>query len=118
MDTNQIKAPKHLRAATKRWWLSVATGYELEEHHLKLLTLAAEAWDRCVQTREALAEHGLTYKDRFGQPRARPEVAVERDARIAFARLLRELALDINEPSDECRPPAIIGNAHLHCAEG
>ncbi|MEJ7714176.1 MAG: hypothetical protein WKF40_00095 [Thermoleophilaceae bacterium] len=52
----------------------------------------------------ALAQHGTTYTDRFGQPRARPEVNIERDARIAFARLLRELDLD-GEPAPDPRPP-------------
>jgi len=83
----------------------VSAEYELEDHHLRLLTLAAEAWDRTQQAREALEEHGLTYLDRFDQPRSRPEVAIERDSRIAFARLLRELALDIEAPPDAARPP-------------
>ena len=60
--------------------------FELEEHHLKLLTAACESWDRCQQARRRLKKHGLTYADRFGQPRARPEVGIERDNRIAFAR--------------------------------
>ncbi len=68
--------------------------YELEPHHIRLLTLAAESWDRCEQSREILADEGLTFEDRFGQPKSRPEVAVERDSRLAFARLIRELALD------------------------
>jgi phage terminase small subunit len=86
--------------------------YELEPHHVRLLTLAAESWDRCQQAREAIAEHGLTHDDRFGQPHARPEVGIERDSRIAFARLLRELALDIEGPSEEsARPPRIVGAA-------
>lgn len=39
--------------------------YSLEPHHLKLLARAAEAWDRGERAREAIAEHGLTYEDRF-----------------------------------------------------
>src|SRR6266851_9852144 len=31
--------------------------------------LAAESWDRASQAREAIAQHGLTYTDRFGSPR-------------------------------------------------
>jgi len=55
---------------------------------------ACEAADRGTLAREALAEHGLTYLDRFGAPHARPEVAIARDATIAVARLCRELDLD------------------------
>lgn len=101
------KAPRHLQVATRRWWLDVAATYVLEPHHVKLLTLAGEAWDRGVQAREGLKEHGLIFHDRFGQPHARPEVAVERDNKIVFARLLRELALDIDAPPQSSRPPAI-----------
>lgn len=100
------KPPGHLRAETRRWWASVVEDFVLEPHHVRLLTLAAEAWDRCWQAREALAEHGITYTDRFGSPKARPEVAVERDSKIAFARLLRELNLDIDSP-DEPRAPRL-----------
>lgn len=99
--------PAHLQDATKAWWLGVVSGYEFEQHHLKLLTLAAESWDRCTQAREALAKHGTTYEDRFGCPRSRPEVAHERDSRIAFARLVRELGLDIAAP--DSRPPRLGG---------
>src|SRR5436853_28844 len=89
------KAPPHLESATAAWWLSVVSTWELDEHHVRLLTLAGEAYDRAVQARQVLAQRGLTFKDRFGQPKARPEVAIERDSRIAFARLLRELDLDV-----------------------
>lgn len=92
------KPPGHLRAPTRRWWRSVVEDFDLEAHHLRLLTRAAEAWDRGEEAREAVAKYGLTYTDRFGAPRARPEVAVERDSRIGFARLLRELALDVDTP--------------------
>ena len=100
-------APRHLEPATKKWWKRVALEYELEDHHLRLLTLSCEAWDRCTQARQALAEHGLTYLDRFDQPKSRPEISVERDSRIAFARLLRELALDFETPAEPSRPVAV-----------
>lgn len=102
------KAPEYLEEKTRIWWELVNKEYELEEHHIRLLTLAAEAFDRCQQAREILAKEGLTYLDRFKQPRARPEVAIERDCRIAFARLIRELCLDV-EPPEEARPPRMGG---------
>ena len=94
------EAPKHLQKETREWWAVVDKDYALEDHHRRLLTLAGESWDRCQQAREALTKLGLTYNDRFNQPRSRPEVAIERDCRLAFARLLRELNLDIESPSE------------------
>jgi P27 family predicted phage terminase small subunit len=110
MAGKTMKAPKHLQAPTRRWWASVVADFELEPHHVRLLTLAGESWDRCQQAREALAANGLTFTDRHGSPRARPEVGIERDSRIAFARLLRELGLDV-QPPWENRAPAITANA-------
>ncbi len=101
------QAPSHLESATAAWWRSVVTTWELDEHHVRLLTLAAEAFDRAVQARKVIARKGMTFRDRFGQPKPRPEVAIERDARIAFARLLRELDLDVDGPREEPRPPTL-----------
>ncbi len=100
-----MKSPKHLRPGTRKWVRQVSEEFVLEEHHLRLLVLAGEAWDRCEQAREILGLESLTYLDRFGQPRARPEVSIERDSRIAFARLLRELDLDVEPPKAPGRPP-------------
>jgi P27 family predicted phage terminase small subunit len=98
-----------LKPETKKWFASVVEEYALEEHHLKLLTLACESWDRATQARESIAKHGLTYTDRFGAPRKRPEVSVEEAARIAFARLCKEL--DLSEESvPDSRPPALRSN--------
>ncbi|WP_043754382.1 P27 family phage terminase small subunit [Methylobacterium nodulans] len=106
--------PEHLAEPTKAWWRAVQDAYELEAHHLRLLQLAAEAWDQCQAAREALAEHGMTFEDRFGAPRARPEVAIERDSRLAFARLIRELDLDVDPPGEgRSRPPALRSNRRL-----
>jgi len=74
------------------------------------LKKACEAYDRSEQAREAIAKHGMTYSDRFGAPRARPECAIERDSRLAFYRICRELGLDIVPPA-ESRPPALRATA-------
>lgn len=99
------KPPAHLRPATRRWFSLVLNDYELDPHHIRLLTLAAEAWDRGQAAREVIDRDGMTFADRFGQPKARPEVAIERDSRIGFARLLRELALDVDGPDEAPRAP-------------
>lgn len=105
----KIRAPSHLSAASKRWWVEVCTEYELEGHHVRLLTLAAEAFDRCGQAREALARDGLTVKTDSGGLKAHPCVGIERDSRLAFARLVRELDLDVDAPFDR-RPPGLRSN--------
>ena len=83
--------------------------YDLKSYHVRLLTKACESWDRSEQACEGLLKHGLTFDDRFGSPHARPEVAIERDFRTAFARLVRELGLDVAPPSDS-RPDALPAN--------
>lgn len=103
--------PVHLSAEIAAWWRSVTRDYELEDHHLRLLQAAAEAWDRMQQAREALANHGgLTFTDSSGNLKLHPAEAVERNARTAFARLVRELDLDAEGPADRSRPPAIGSN--------
>lgn len=98
------RAPAHLRPATAAWWRHVIADFTLEEHHERLLTLAAEAFDRSEQAREVIAAEGAYFMDRFEQPKAHPALAVERDSRVAFARLIRELDLD-GEPAPDPRSP-------------
>lgn len=100
-----IKPPTHLSQATAKWWKSVVADYELDPHHLRILTLASEAWDRGQAAREVVDREGMTFIDRFGSPKPRPEVAIERDSRIGFARLLRELALDGVDAPEAPRAP-------------
>lgn len=96
------KAPKHLSSESRRWWETVEAQYLLEPHHLHLLTLACEARDLAARARKKIGKYGLTYTDRFGAPRTRPEVAIVRGAMIAHARLVRELRLDVE--SDDRLP--------------
>ena len=85
------------------WWRSTFKRYLLEAHHEKLLTATAEAHDRMTEARAVIKAEGMIYKNRFDEPRAHPAVAIERDSRIAFTRLLRELGL--SDDTDAPRPP-------------
>jgi len=87
------KPPEHLSKQTQEFWVWALYEYQLNKDDLHLLTMACEAMDRCIQARKRLAKQGLTYNDRFGQPKSRPEVAIERDSRLAFARLVKQLGL-------------------------
>src|SRR4051812_20234974 len=107
----QPSPPPPLSPAMQAWGRDVLEGYDLDQHHCRLLEAACSAWDRMVEARTAVAEHGLTFSDKNGDPRSRPEVAIERDARIAFARLVRELDLDEAPPPEpRGRPPGIRSN--------
>ena len=86
--------PRHLSQDARAWWRVVVARYELEEQHLRILQLAAEAWDRADQARKILAKEGVVVTDRFGQRRKHPAVSIEEQARLAFVRLLRELDLE------------------------
>ncbi len=104
-----ISAPNHLKTATQKWFVSVIEEYVLEAHHIRILTLACEAWDRGQTARSAIEKFGMVYTDRYDCPKPRPEIGIERDSRIAFARLLRELGLDIAGTPDDVRPPRVGG---------
>lgn len=101
--------PPHLKPATAKWFKSVIEDYDLEPHHVRLLTLACEAYDRTAQAREIIDRDGPVVVTDHGM-KAHPAVAIERDSRLAFARLLRELDLDTEPPPDRARPPALRSN--------
>jgi len=77
-----------------------------------LLQALCEAWDRLQGAREIIAREGAVFADDRGNPRAHPAVAIERDARVAVARLVRELDLDAGPTRpDRTGPPALRSNS-------
>lgn len=110
-----LKPPKHLGQESAAWWGEVVREYALESHHLKLLSLAAEAWDRYVGARDRLAVEGVTVDGREGGMRPHPCVAIERDARAAFAALIKQLGLDDVGVPDRSpgRPARPLGVTHV-----
>lgn len=98
---------KSLKPQTRKWIKKILDRYQLESHHERLLVLLGQAWERSQEAEETLKKEGAYVYDRFEQRKAHPAVSVARDSMATFARLLRELALDIEQPAEESRPPAI-----------
>ena len=102
-------APDHLSDEMKAAWRSLVRRYKFQGHHLRLLTLACEAWDRRAQARSELDAGGLTVTNRHGELRPHPAAAIEPDSAIRFARLIRELSLSDDDVVDDIRPPRLSG---------
>lgn len=94
MTTKPPKPPAHLAATGKRIWTSVQAEFTVDDAAgLALLRAACEAADRADQARRRIAREGAVVKDRFGQLKAHPSVAIERDARAAMIAAFRALHL-------------------------
>jgi P27 family predicted phage terminase small subunit len=107
-------APEHLSPSAAAWWTTTVERYVLEEHHLRLLQLCCEAWDRAQAARAQLDRDGLTVPHGDGGIRAHPCIAIERDSRLAVARLVRELDLDVEPAAPErSAPPPLLSNNRM-----
>jgi hypothetical protein len=93
------KPPKGLRLNQRRLWRSVIASYEVESHHLAILEAACRELDRAEEAEQMIADDGAYQRDRYGGRKAHPALAVARSSRLAAARLLRELGLDLDDES-------------------
>jgi P27 family predicted phage terminase small subunit len=101
-----VKAPPHLSRRGRALFRALHTEFEIDDSAgLELLRRLCEASDVADAARTTVAAEGVTIKNRFGEVKAHPAVAIERDARAAVARLAREL--HITDPSDDPRPPRL-----------
>jgi P27 family predicted phage terminase small subunit len=90
----KIEPPRHLKAAARRIWRSLMEDYSLDDAAgLSLLQAACEAFQRAQEARARLDKDGAVIADRFGQLKAHPAAAVERDARGQMIAALRVLKL-------------------------
>lgn len=98
------KAFKRLNLPTRKWISKVKSTWQLDDHHERLLILAGQAWDRAQDAKILIDTDGSTILDRFGQLRPHPMIEVERQSMLAFARLVREVGLDLGEPDPDRLP--------------
>ena len=105
------RASAAAESSQQQWWRQVMADYALEPHHLNVLEAACDAWDRMVEARTVLARERLVVTTKSGTKR-HPCADIERDSRLAFARLVRELDLDCEPPRETpgWRPPSLRSN--------
>lgn len=91
--------PDHLSARAQTFWIGVAETWALGPDHLEILRRACEVLDRLDAAEALVRRDGLVVTGSKGQPIAHPAVAIERDCRTGFARLMRQLNLEGEPPA-------------------
>jgi phage terminase small subunit len=106
-----------LSPESRAWTRGILKSFVLESHHEKLLLTCGQALDRIARARELVRKEGEVYSDNHGVRRPHPAVKMENDAKILFARCLRELDLD-GEPTPASRAPSLRSNRSLAAIRG
>src|SRR3954451_12831372 len=96
------RVPVHLRGPTRAWIRRVLDDYVLSETEFRVLILAGEGWDRGAEAREQVARDGAYIRDRYRSTKPHPAVAVQRDARRDFAKLVAQLSLTQDDVAVAC----------------
>ncbi len=105
--SRQRKPPVHLTREGKAWFKKTAEEFCFETSaEWQLLEEAAGCLDRIRQCRERIAAEGLTVPTASGC-KPHPCLAGERDFRILFSRLCRELRLGESAGDENNRPPRL-----------
>jgi hypothetical protein len=104
-----IRFPKELGVEGRKFYAAILRQFDADAfgaHDMQLLRNAAAALDRISEAQAEIKSSGSYFIDRWGAPKPHPGHAVERDNRILFARLCRELNLSCEKPEDP-RPPGL-----------
>jgi hypothetical protein len=103
------KLPGHISSSSRSWAESVLDEFEATASQVRLVIAAAEAWDRAQQARRAISRDGAYWTDRLENLRPHPGLAVERESRAAFARIVGQLGPDAADDPEERRRPSTPG---------
>lgn len=86
---------------------AVQAEWDLDVRHLAILDQACAVLKEIYSTSATLHREGLFYHDRFGQPKVHPLQKELRQLRVVFARLVRELGLDVDEEDFVLTPTTV-----------
>lgn len=97
-----VKIPDYIQENGQKWLKKLFLEYSFDKSEIETCFQAAGCLDRIAQAQQAIMEHGLLQEDRHGMLKVNPGVLVERDNKILFARLCRELG--VTGPDDSRLP--------------
>jgi len=96
LESGKRKSKIKLSEEARKWYHDLASGYSIEdEAGLLLLQTGMESFDRMREAQGLVDKHGITYLDRYGQPKQNPACTVERDQRSQMLNCLKALNLDL-----------------------
>lgn len=90
-------APRGLGRAGRDLWRRVMVAFDLDDHEVPGLLLAARQLDDVARLEALLDRDGLVVAGSNGQPRLSAVVTELRQSRLAAARLVDALALPVDE---------------------
>jgi phage terminase small subunit len=106
LKNNAQKPPDGLSPAAKTWWTKLTNEYGIDDQAgLLILETAMRAMDRMSMAAGLVDQHGAVTVDKFGQLKANPACAVERDSRAAMMAALKSLNLDLEPLGKPGRQP-------------
>lgn len=86
-----------LRGRAADLWRDVQASWALNAPALELLRCAVEALARADEAAELVSRDGLTFVDRWGQPRQHPAAVLELNHRGQAARYLQALGVTLED---------------------
>ena len=90
--SKSLPEPPHTFSSEGRdLWFALLDEYDLDGLGVERLIVACEAFDRYQAARQLLDREGIVIRDRFGQQQPHPAIAIERSARAAYLRALRDV---------------------------
>ena len=107
-----LRAPRNLTdqlsKRSRKFFTKILNAYELDDHHLEILSQACHCLDRIYQARLQIEKDGDYILDRFKNIKPYLGLKALAQEKITMARLLRELNLDIEPGTGELgRPPGL-----------
>jgi hypothetical protein len=89
----KVRAPSGLNARGKAFWSQITDDFDLDSAELEVLREACRTLDEIEVLKAAAVEHGPMVKGSAGQLTVNPALVEVRQARQAFERMVKVLAL-------------------------